>query len=394
MKKILILTPRFPYPVIGGDRLRIYEICRELSKCYELTLLSLCESTEEMEMEVPQDHVFTNIERIYLPKWQSYLNCLLALPFNRPLQVAYYKSNRFNKKLEALLLKNDLALAHLIRVGDYLLDKNTPKILEMTDAISLNYERVSEVAKLGGIKNLIYSIEQKRLLSYERNIAKSFDFSTLVSDVDRQFLYKNTPELLEKVLVCSNGVDVHSFPYHYFPDSKEIVFIGNLTSVQNFDAAKWFASTVLPLLQEQGQFTFKVVGRIPQDKKEELEEFFGVEVTGAVNSIPNSTKGALVGVCPMRLGAGVQNKVLEYMALGLPAISSTLGHEGILAEAGREILIADTPEEYVNLILKVASDKDFASDVSKAGRKFVESHHDWSVMLAPLVERVKNVIEN
>ena len=83
MKKILILTPRFPYPVIGGDRLRIYEVCKELSKKYELTLLSLCENKEELSYEV-DDHLFKSIHRVLLPKYRSYLNCLLSLPFDKP----------------------------------------------------------------------------------------------------------------------------------------------------------------------------------------------------------------------------------------------------------------------------------------------------------------------
>ncbi|MFV7770796.1 glycosyltransferase family 4 protein [Shewanella marisflavi] len=392
MKKILILTPRFPYPVVGGDRLRIYEICKELSKDFELSLLSFCESKEEMEFENPKDNVFKSIEKIFLPKWRSYLNCLCALPSNVPLQIAYYKSNEFNDKLEELLVKHDLALAHLIRVGNYLLDKPTPKVLEMTDAISLNYDRVSKLAKLGGVKNFIFSIEKSRLLSYERNVAKDFDFSSLVSDIDRQFLYKSDPELMEKVLVCSNGVDVNSFAYNYEPIHNEIVFIGNMTSVQNFDAAKWFASKVMPLLQDKADYKFKVIGRISHDKKRELEGYKGVVVTGSVDCITSSAQGALLGVCPMRLGAGVQNKILEYMSLGLPTISSTLGHEGIMAESGKEILIADSPQEYVDLILKVSTDRDFAMEISKAGRKFVEAHHDWSAMLAPFVKRLKNVI--
>lgn len=103
-KNILITTPRFPYPVIGGDRLRIYYICKELAKDYDLTLLSLCETQEEMQMPIPDDGVFAKVERVLLPKWKSYLNCLFTLPTKTPLQVAYYSSAEFKKRLMSLFL--------------------------------------------------------------------------------------------------------------------------------------------------------------------------------------------------------------------------------------------------------------------------------------------------
>ncbi len=118
-KKILVLTPRFPYPVIGGDRLRIYELCKELSKKYSLTLLSLCESKAEIELHIPNDGVFSEVHRVLLPKINSYINCLFALPTQIPLQVAYYKSNKFKKMAEQLAVTHDLILPHLIRVADY-----------------------------------------------------------------------------------------------------------------------------------------------------------------------------------------------------------------------------------------------------------------------------------
>ncbi|WP_321159466.1 hypothetical protein [Salmonella enterica] len=139
--KILILTPRFPYPVVGGDRLRIYRICKELSKYYTLDLLSLCDSIEDLNFIVKNDHVFDKIFRIYHPKIKSYFNVLKALPGRKPLQIAYYKNTEFENKLNEIIGNYDLTLSHLIRVGDYTLNKPGLHILEMTDAISLNYSR-------------------------------------------------------------------------------------------------------------------------------------------------------------------------------------------------------------------------------------------------------------
>lgn len=390
-KQILILTPRFPYPVIGGDRLRIYYICKELSKQYNLTLLSLCESVEEMEMPVPNDSVFVNVERVLLPKWKSYLNCLLALPTKIPLQVAYYYSSEFKQKVDEFMPKHDIALAHLIRTGHYLRKFNTPKILEMTDAISMNYERVGSIAKSSGFKNMVYSVEQSRLKKYEKKIAKDFDLSVFVSQIDKDYLFPEGTNIREKVLVCSNGVSFDALPCNYQPDGKTIVFIGNMSTVQNLDAARWFAKSVMPELVKYGDFQFKVIGRIKDHIKEEFNRYTNTIATGGVDSVAEAANGAIVGVCPMRLGAGVQNKVLEYMALGMPAITSSVGLEGIGAKVNVDLLVADDVVTYVKLITKISTDIKYAKSIGTSGNQYVLKENTWTGRLVPLIKEIKKL---
>lgn len=387
-KKLLVLTPRFPYPVIGGDRLRIYNLCKALSEHFDICLLSLCESVVEMSMTIPCDGVFARVERVYLPRWKSYINCLFSLPSRVPLQVAYYRSNEFREKVNMLLPESDIALAHLIRTGEYLKGNPGPKVLEMTDAISMNYERVKILAKFSGIKSRIFSIEGKRLRYYERSIVDDFDLSVLVSEIDKNYLFMPGDRRIDRVLICSNGVDLASLPYEYKPTARTIAFIGNMNSVQNMDAARWFANEIMPRLLTLGDFHFKVVGRIPESDQNELNHIPGVTAVGTVDSVAEAVKGAFLGVCPMRLGAGVQNKVLEYMALGLPVVSTRLGHEGIGAKAGTEIVIADTVQDFVENIMKLSADNEACSNLSHSGRMFVEQHHEWLSVLEPFVTAV------
>lgn len=391
-KKIIVLTPRFPYPVIGGDRLRIYFVCKELSKVYDLTLLSLCETQDELNFTIPDDGVFKRVERIFLPKWKSYLNCVFALPTSVPLQVAYYSSKAFSKKLNELLPLHHGALAHLVRTGDYLLDQHIPKALEMTDAISMNYERVGRLAKSFSLKTIIYSIEQKRLNRYEKLSASTFDISVLVSKYDKDYLFPSVSAISEKVLVCSNGVNLADLRFKPCFDSKQIVFIGNMFSVQNVDAAYWFAKNVLPLLRKHGDFTFKVIGRIKDSDRHLFEQISGVKVTGSVDSVALAAENSLLGVCSVRLAAGVQNKILEYMALGLPTITSSTGLEGLEAIPNKDILVADEPEQYLDLILKVANDPKFHSQLASSGLSYVENHHSWESRLSPFVSEFKKLV--
>ncbi|EJG0318347.1 glycosyltransferase, partial [Vibrio parahaemolyticus] len=177
-------------------------------------------------------------------------------------------------------------------------------------------------------------------------------------------------------------------PYEFSPSSKEIIFIGNMFSSQNFDAAYWFASQVMPILIQRGDFKFKVIGRIRDDAKARLLKLDNVIVTGAVDDIVGHARGALVGVCPVRLAAGVQNKILEYMALGIPSITSSIGLEGLFAREGESILVADDPNDYVNHILELESNATLAKSISTNAVNYVKEQHSWSGKLAPFIDRI------
>ncbi|KVD48537.1 glycosyl transferase family 1 [Burkholderia sp. ABCPW 11] len=390
-KKLLVLTPRFPYPVIGGDKLRIYHLCRVLSRHYSLTLLSLCETPEELRAELPDDGVFDQVERIFLSKARSYVNTLFALPTRTPLQVAYYRSGAFQEAVSRLLPSHDGVLVHLVRCAEYVRWSDKPRILEMTDAISLNYSRVKQLRNARGLKSSVFSIEAKRLLDYERTIVDDFNLSVLVSRTDRDYLFPGEPD--KRVMVCSNGVDLSGLPYSARSmASRLLVFIGDMRTVQNQDMCHFFAEAVLPLLRKRADYRFRIVGSIAPALAERFREYDGVEVTGRVESVAEAAADGAVGVCPMRIGAGVQNKILEYMALGLPVVTTSLGHEGLGAKSGQDLLIADTPEAFVERIEWLMAHPSEAVEMAGHARQFVEQEHGWSEMIRPLVSRIDSLL--
>lgn len=388
MKRLLILAPRFPYPVVGGDRLRIYHLCRALSARYQLTLLSLCDSQDEMVMPLPEDGVFHRIERIYLPKWRSWLSSAYALLGRTPLQVAYYRHKGFRRRALELMSEHDGVLAHLIRVGEMIKDAPGVKFLEMTDAISLNYERIrsTRVSK-NDLRARIYSFEVNRLRAYEEVIVDHFDHSFLVSDIDRRHLFGSRSEKLSRVSVVSNGVALEMLPYQFDKAGRDIVFIGNMFSLQNFDAAMYMSSQVLPLIRRtRTDVRLRLIGRIRPDQAVQLTAFDGVDVTGEVADVAVAAKGGAVGVCPLRLGAGVQNKVLEYMALGLPIVSTTIGLEGFDAMHERDLLVADQTDAMAAAVLMVLNDRSLAEVMANNARHYVETTHSWTAMLEPMIK--------
>lgn len=387
----MVLTPRYPYPVVGGDRLRIYEICKELARECDITLLSLCDQQREMNSPLPGDSVFKSIHRVYLPKWKSYFNSALALLGGKPIQVAYYSSGLFRKELARLLPAHELVLAHLLRTGDYVKNAPIPSVVEMTDAISLNYFRSKSLRKASSFRSTVYSVEAGRLRRYEKSAVDHHDLLCFVSKIDAQYLYGEP--LPERVLVCSNGVDTGSYQFEFRQNSAAVIaFIGNMVSHQNQDAAFWFATEVLPLLRSHGDFRFRIVGQMPDKARIKFSGIEGVEVTGLVSSVADSIRDCFSGVCPVRIGAGVQNKLLEYMALGLPTVTTSIGLEGLGARDREELYVADSPSDFSERVLDLWKDRSNAERLATNARRYVVAEHSWSAMLTPLVNRIKDLI--
>ncbi|MFO3905286.1 glycosyltransferase family 4 protein [Enterobacter hormaechei] len=391
-KRILVLTPRFPYPVIGGDRLRIYKLCEELSEKYELVLLSLCDNISEMHAEI-EDDVFKDIHRVYLPKYYSYFNVIKAIFSSKPLQVAYYNSKDFEEKYKELVLNCDAVLCHLIRVADYAKNTDIIKFIDMTDAISLNYTRVKKIASKRSLRALIYSFEQKRLERYERDIAKHFNLTTFISPIDRDFLY---PQPNDNIKIVNNGVDIAKLTYRERNiealQPVELIFIGNMLSMQNMDAALYFASKILPELSADFNVVFKVIGRISEKNKKLLNSLHNTVAIGTVDDINAATENGHVGICSVRLGAGVQNKILEYMALGLPCITSPVGAEGIGVVANKEIIVADSVIDYKNALKKLINDKVFYHEIASNAHAFVYNNYSWKSKLSSFMNAIEDQI--
>lgn len=392
MAQILVLTPRYPYPIHSGEKIRIHHMCRVLSQEHEITLLSFTD-TPESNLDDPEPGIYERVETVYLPQWRSWLQALMAVPTRTPIQVAYYWSPEFRNAVSRLASPHDLVVSHLIRTAPYASKLNdTPTILEMTDALSLNYERVRSEGTKWNLKSLVYRLEVDRVRRFERQSVRKFDLVSLVSSADRDYLQREGTED-HKLTVYPNGVDVNEFRPVESTCGSFVVFVGNMRTAQNQDACEYFVGKVLPQLREEvPDFQFRIIGASPGSVAAQYQSVEGVDFVGQVDSIADAVQGACAGVCPMRVGAGLQNKVLEYMAMELPAVVSPMGLEGIEAVSGKQVLVSEDASDMAADILELYRDSELRSFVGRQGRQFVKNHHQWEQTLAPFLNDIDELL--
>jgi glycosyltransferase involved in cell wall biosynthesis len=387
-KRLLVLTSRFPYPPLSGGKLMLMSFARALGE-YELTLLSLCGSREEMETE-PEDETFAEVHKVYLPKSKSYLNVLRALLGRSPLQLAYYQSDAFLRKVEELLPRHDAVIAHLVRTGQYIdrASYRKPSVLLMSDAISLAYHRMTQLSGAHPLWHFLYRAEYKRLLSYERSAPEKFSQTWLHSEVDRSFLGLTS----KSVRILPVGVDLQEFPFNPAASGDVVAFIGNMSFSLNIDACKYFVKEIFPDLRRRAGLRFRVIGACPESVRHELEKIPAVEVTGRVRRIADALGGTFCGVCPVRGGSGIQTKILNYLALGLPCVTSRVGLEGLNAVDGRDLLVYEDPRSAAEMILRLHGEPRLREEIASNGRKLVETTYDYPVISRSVRECVAELL--
>ncbi len=393
--RLLLITPRFPYPPIGGDKLRIYHLACALAESFDITLASLSEAAQVPELPHGEGNPFKAVYRVHLPRWRSWLNTALALPGNDALQVAYYRSAAFARLIDRLAPDHDLVMAHLIRTAPYALSTGLPAMLEMTDAISMGMAGTR--CQPGGSpqwRSALYRHESTRAARYEGNIVARFEAVSLVSEVDRQQLLKHIdPALAARLLVVPNGVP-HA-PQVTLGPSKDIVFIGNMATLPNRDALAYYVNEVMPRVRrEEPKARLRVIGPIGARHAKELRRHPGVDVLGQVPDLARALDGAAVGVCPVRRGAGMQNKLLDYMAHGLPAITSPVGLEGLRASPEMHLLLATNTEQWAGCTLDCLALAPSIRAMAERGRSMVRQQYDWDTHSQILRRRCEKIVNS
>lgn len=381
-KKLVILTSRFPYPLEKGDKLRAYHQIKHLSQFFEIHLISVPQNKVRKE-DVEHLSPYCKSIHIYpVSLWKKGVGMLWSLLFNKPFQVGYFFHYSISRKINRFLseLKPDHIYCQLIRPAEYVKNyHDCPKTIDYMDALSKGMERLAKESRF--FKKYLFNSEYKRLLNYENSIYEYFENHTIISLQDRQHIFHKNKD---KIHVIPNGIDESFFNYDKpVEKNTDILFTGSMSYPPNVSAVEYVANLILPQLSPDT--SFKIAGAYPSRNVLKLASH-QVTVTGYVKDIKATYKSASIFVAPMFLSVGLQNKLLEAMALGVPCITTTLANNALQASPDKEILIADTPTEFITQINRLQNDDTLREEIIQNGKEFVRINYDWNKITDKLVQ--------
>jgi len=389
MKKILLLTSRLPYPPVGGDKLKNFNLLKILSKYFDVYLVTVTSEVLDDETEKVLEK-YTKEYRVF-PK--SKIDFILAASktlFNdEPLQVNYYYFNDVQRYVDTLSKDMNLIISTLIRTSKYALDIDKPKIFDMADSLAQNY-----IKSLPNVTSLfwktIYKFESKRLLGYEKKTIDSFDTTFLFNK--EEIAYFNMPQ---KVKFIPHGVNEELLNYDKKNEKYKncIAFFGKMDYQPNIDAVFWFVKNILDKLDKN--ITFIVVGAKPKKEILELEsKYKNVQVTGFVDDPYEILNSCLAIVAPMQTGAGIQNKILETMALGTINIISSLAAKPIGAKEQQDYIVLDEAKTIANEINSIYREKEKYNLYKKNSKEFIRNNFTWSIYEKVYIDTIEGIIND
>ncbi len=397
-QNLLFLTHRFPYPPNRGDRIRSYNLLRVLDQHFDISLG--CTTDEPVSSEQKQ-HVQQFCKRVHvaeLSKWPRRFRAVKALVGNQSLTEAMFNAPSLHQAITQWHAEQafDQAVIFCSSMYPYLRNehfKSTPAIVDLVDVDSEKWHQMSKEHSFP--MSLIYAREAKTVRAIEKVIGHNAKLVTLVSDEEAK-LYRDRCEPTSPVRGVSNGVDTTYFAP--LPTETEVsptatiqlVFTGVLDYSPNVEGMIWFCQKIMPKLRHHGDFRLKVVGRRPNSAVRNLDQIEGVEVVGEVPDVRPYLHSADIAISPLKLARGIQNKVLEAMACGLPTVVTPQSAEGIDASPGNEFWIANNLEDWVDTLCRLADSPALRDKTGTAARKLVESSYSWAAKLSKFIDAVQS----
>ena len=388
--KLAVILSRFPYPLEKGDKLRAYHQIRELSKSHELFLFCLTDQPVSQHQQNELQEYCTELHVLQLKKPLIYWNTAKQFFTDKPYQVGYFYQRAIQKKLNHHLtrIKPDHLYCQLIRTTEYVKNvHDIKKTVDYMDALGIGMQRRAAISR--GIRKRLFLAESRRLTTYENRIFDYFDHHTIISEQDRQFI--NHPQN-KAIVVVENGISDTFFNYEKKVEKTfELVFNGNMNYPPNIECAVYIGTIILPELQKiKPNAQLLLSGANPHPRVLELAKLPGIEVSGWVDDIRDSYAKGRIFVAPLFIGTGLQNKLLEAMAMGLPCITTQLANNALKAENGKSILIGNDAKQFVECIVRLLDDAELAADLGRNGKNYVHSNYNWTAATSKLLRLIES----
>lgn len=373
--KVAVVLTRIPFPLMKGDKLRAYYQIKELSKEHEIHLFCLNYKDEE---EKAKQELYKYCKTIHIEKlnlFTSLWRVALSLFSNIPFQTAYYNSLRAKKRLCEFVDKNEIDICYFqfVRLAPFAKRIKQRKVLDFQDTLSVNMKRRADKSNL--LSRLIFSYEAKKLAKYEAKMFDCFDALTIITDADRELL---KTDRRNEVKIIANGVSENYFEYPKRENKPfDLLFSGAMSYAPNIDAAEYLIKEIMPIVWQQKPDVKIAIagGGAPLSLQKLANE--RVVMPGWVDDMKEYYSQSNIFIAPMQIGTGLQNKLLEAMAMNMPCITSPLANQALKAKDKTEILIANNAKEYADCVLRLLDNPMLAKEIADAGKDYVSQHYSW-----------------
>jgi sugar transferase (PEP-CTERM/EpsH1 system associated) len=364
LMRILFIAHRTPFPPNKGDKIRAFWELRALAKGHEVDLFCFYDDPEDEPHLRQLGHY---CEQYYAEKvsyFWSRARAMGALLRGRPFSTAFFYSRKMSRQIQAALRTRgyDRIFVFSSSVASYVeSSSNIPRIVDLVDVDSDKWQQYASCSR--GPWAWISHLEARRLAAYESFLARRFDATVLCTETEARLLRSRVPTA--SIQVLQNYLDVAQYDPEKIAISDEIrswqpfiVFSGSMDYFPNVDAARYFYREVLPVIHRvRPEIRFVIAGRNPHSPIRELASDPAVKVTGSVADIRPYLSAAAVAVAPMRIARGVQNKVLEALACGVPVVTSTAVASALDDNIRRLVSPADRPDDFAALVLEALADE-------------------------------------
>lgn len=360
---LLFVTSRVPYPPNRGDKVRTFNFLKVLSRNHSITLFSYIGKEKEKKYRKELNKFCDNIYFVKKTRVHHLFALARGLINKKPFQVNYYYFPGEKKKLEKIVRKHNIKIiyTHLIRMAPMIKDLSANKILDYTDAISMEYDR-SLPHRKNLIEKLFFSLEAKRTRRYEKKIIHDFDEGWFISREDAN----NLDLQGEKIKIIPNPIRICESKSNYKLFNR-LVFVGNMSVPHNISAAQFVADKLMPKLIRSFEVEFDIIGAQPAQVIKNLHSKNNTKVLGFVQDLFEELHKSDIFIAPMFYSAGVQNKVLEAMSIGLPVVTSPNVARSINAINNQHLLVGENTDEYLLIIKKLLNNEDLRKRIGKGG---------------------------
>jgi polysaccharide biosynthesis protein PslH len=389
MQPLLFLAHRIPFPPTKGDKVRSFHLLRYLSERYRVHLGAFADDPADLA-QVPRLDDFCESHRVEgLSPMRARVRSLSGLGSGKALTLGYFRSGAMARWVRATVERHDIrrVLVFSSAMAQYVARcSELCVVVDFVDVDSAKWAQYAAVRRWP--VSWVFRRESERLLAFEREVSRSTAASVFVTAAEADMFRELAPECAAKVHHVQNGVDGAYFspeqahPTPFAEGEIPIVFTGAMDYWPNVDAVRWFAREVLPAVRAlRPEVLFYIVGMNPTQEVQALARVGSVVVTGRVPDVRPYLQHARVVVAPLRVARGIQNKVLDAMAMARPVVVSTAAARSLAGRANRDFAVADDAAEFAGKVTGLLAAEP-GEAMGRAARARVIADYDWETNLA------------